>query len=546
MRFLFFVVLVLPTISLADIIPVRSQPQSVTIHPEVAIVSRSVTVAVPAGQHELRLPDLPPDLAPELVTVSTEGATLNARSFKDSPTRDDNWPLTSPELDAARAALRSAQDALGGQNDAISGALAKAAAAQAQVAFLDSLRSEETLNGDAQTLSAIGRIISADGAAARQGAIAAQAEARDLQEELRDLQLAVDRAQAQVTRLESTLENTSELSLFVTAAADSNVAVALEYLTFGARWVPNYRLDLLTGDAPSLNVERSVSISQSTGEDWRNVQLNVSSIRLIDESAPSRPFSRRLRIEDPAELRKRNSTLADLGASSIADPVIEAPVILEEGTPGNKAIFTTAGVVYNFDTPMSVLNGADDISVTLDGLSFDATQYARAVPRFDETAFRMVNFTNTSGESFLATFNTHPFAIDGQLAGTINVPAIEPNEEVELAFGALRGIQLKRVILDREEGDRGLITRTNQQIEDVRIDVENLTGEDWNLVLADSIPYSEQEDLTIDWSARPAPARTNVEDRRGVLEWDLTLAPGSKQSVVLRSEITWPEGKVLR
>ena len=66
------------------------------------------------------------------------------------------------------------------------------------------------------------------------------------------------------------------------------------------------------------------------------------------------------------------------------------------------------------------------------------------------------------------------------------------------------------------------------------------------MTLADKVPYSEQESLDISWSAAPRPAREDVEDERGILEWDLTVASGAVSEIRLESNIRWPDGEVLR
>jgi hypothetical protein len=113
-------------------------------------------------------------------------------------------------------------------------------------------------------------------------------------------------------------------------------------------------------------------------------------------------------------------------------------------------------------------------------------------------------------------------------------------------FGAIDGLRLKRVVVDKTEGDRGVISKSNERREQVRIEVENLTAEAWPVRVIDRVPYSEQEDLTIDYSATPAVSAENYDDGRGLLEWRFDLAPGKTQTVALDTTIGWPAGQVLR
>jgi hypothetical protein len=80
----------------------------------------------------------------------------------------------------------------------------------------------------------------------------------------------------------------------------------------------------------------------------------------------------------------------------------------------------------------------------------------------------------------------------------------------------------------------------------VEIEIRNLTGEAWNLRLIDRVPYSEEEDLEVRWTATPEPAETDLDGARGILAWDLALAPGATEVVRLDHVLTWPANKVLR
>jgi len=107
-------------------------------------------------------------------------------------------------------------------------------------------------------------------------------------------------------------------------------------------------------------------------------------------------------------------------------------------------------------------------------------------------------------------------------------------------------LRLTRVIPARQEGGRGVFVASNALEETIRIEVENLTSDPWPLRLLDRVPYSEQQELEIDWTAAPRPAAQDVDGKRGVLEWRFTLAPGATQEIVLDYALEWPEGKLLR
>ena len=69
--------------------------------------------------------------------------------------------------------------------------------------------------------------------------------------------------------------------------------------------------------------------------------------------------------------------------------------------------------------------------------------------------------------------------------GSINFATIEPTQEADLFFGPIDGLLVSRTVLDRNEGDRGIISRSNENSEDIRIDIENLTDRAWDLAVFD-------------------------------------------------------------
>ena len=66
------------------------------------------------------------------------------------------------------------------------------------------------------------------------------------------------------------------------AAAPTKATLRVTYAVRNARWVPLYDARLDTGAKdrkPALELVRRAEITQSTGEDWSDVALSVSTVR---------------------------------------------------------------------------------------------------------------------------------------------------------------------------------------------------------------------------------------------------------------------------
>jgi uncharacterized protein (TIGR02231 family) len=538
MRAFAFVALLCPLPALADVITLIAPPVAVTAYASGAMVTRTVSFDMPTGRHELRIADLDSNLDAAMIDITLDGATLSTRSWD----RDGDGPYRAPrtpEWLAAKAALDQATESLAQRDDAIALALAKAQAAQDQIGFLNGITLPEEAATDVDTLRAIGQLIASDGTAARSAMRAAEAEARALRQGRDDLAFAVQTAAAALDRATPPNTAPASLTLNVSAAQAGPATLTLRYPTQQVNWAPVYNL-FLENDK-TLRVERGAYIAQYSAEDWVNVELTLSTVSPFAGSEPGMLWPLLRRIEDEEYGKADPTLMRSQSAMSDAAPVLQAPVMIEERA---QADLSGIGVSYALPGKVTVRTQQDMVRIALGTVSFDAALSARAVPARNQTAFRLVQFENTSSEILLP--GQAILYVDGQLIGETMLATLPPNAEADIFFGPIDGLRLTRTVLDRNEGDRGIITRSNEEQETVRIDIENLTDRAWDVSVRDAVPFSEQEDLVITWDARPQPDITAVDDRRGILEWQLALPSGASQTITLETNLRWPDGMVLR
>ncbi|MEJ2021444.1 MAG: DUF4139 domain-containing protein, partial [Maritimibacter sp.] len=162
----------------------------------------------------------------------------------------------------------------------------------------------------------------------------------------------------------------------------------------------------------------------------------------------------------------------------------------------------------------------------------------------DETAFSVARFSNDSGEPILP--GQANILRDGHFIGRQQIDLIPAGAETELGFGAIEGIRLNTIFERNAEGDAGIITRSNTREQLISFTVENLTGEAQDVRAIFPLTYSEQEDLEVQVTATPKPSETDLDHKRGVSAWDLSLAPGETGEVSIKVELDWPQGQQLR
>ncbi|WP_157971236.1 DUF4139 domain-containing protein [Pseudogemmobacter bohemicus] len=536
----------LPSLGLpafADTITATSQITSVTVYPQGAKVTREVRFDSPsAGAHELLIADLPAGTQAGLLQLAgADGISTGAFSLREDrlPPRSDDL---TPEQQAAKANVEAAESAMRAAVAAVETGNARVQAANARAGYLASISGQPPEGATAETLREIAKVIGDETLAAAEEAAAARAALWPVQKALEEAQKALAEAQAALAALPSRDQDYTTLAVsFETEAAGPKTITVTHYID-QAGWRPVYDLYLSRKDGAALTIDRSVLVSQFSGEDWSGVALTLSSSRPSEQAAPSVlwPWQRWIEKEQPpaVDMARGSGTAAEMD-------MLPSPTTVAEAAPIN-ANMTVEGdtVVYHYPRKVDVADGVEDLRLGLDQLQAEPEIIAVAVPSRDRSAFVMAEFTNTTGEPLLP--GEALLYREGVLVGGTQLGLIAAGTEAEIAFGALDSIVLSRDMPQRDQGQSGVFTTSNQLNETAILRVENRGTDSWPLRVIDQIPYSEQQDLTVKTAITPAPSLTDIDGQRGIIGWEFELAAGGKEEISLGYTLSWPEGMVLR
>ncbi|MGB2201246.1 MAG: DUF4140 domain-containing protein, partial [Pseudooceanicola atlanticus] len=231
--------LAIPAALWADDLPVDSEVTSVTVFPQGATLTREGDFAVPAGQHQLILTDMPL-IDPASLRLSAPGLTIGAIRY-----RDDFTPPRTPEVNAAiedaEAEVERQERAVEVARDAVASIRIEAEAARSRIAFLDKIGDSDGLaNADPQALRDLAQMIGEVGLTARRDAQAAETRAREAE---RDVAAAVEslaEAKLALKALDTEAEERAYLAIDVRAAEAIEGVLSLTYMTEDAAWRPTY------------------------------------------------------------------------------------------------------------------------------------------------------------------------------------------------------------------------------------------------------------------------------------------------------------------
>jgi uncharacterized protein (TIGR02231 family) len=511
----------------------KSTVDAVTVYPDGASVTRVITADLVPGDNTLVANDFPLTLDPSSLRVEGEAGTkLTIGAIDTRPPRAAP-PVNLPELDKRIEALKDERGNLAG---AINAATARRKFAER---FAESSPAGLGEKGEARPIDEWRAAF----AAVAEEVAAADTAIRDAERKQRDIDREIARLEAdRASKPPSKLEVRIDLS----ANAATKATLRVTYSVRNARWMPLYDARLDTGAKdrkPALELVRRAEITQSTGEDWSNVALAVSTVRtarggsapdlnslIVQYPQPPRPLGSAA-FSDTAKLRQMPAPMAPESSAQRAD---EQQATAEVG--GFQVTFRIPGRVS-----LGASEGAKSLRVSTATIAPDLA--VRSAPVRDPTAFLEASFTQ--GEDAPLLPGRVAIYRDGVFVGRGQMAAASKDETVRLGFGADDKVKIERAVVKRNEGSAGLIVTTSKTDERAfKTSVRN--GHDFPIRIAieDQLPVSENEDIVVEMlpSTTP-PTATNLHDRRGVLEWAFEAKPGEARDISFAWRVRWPKDK---
>ena len=512
-----------------------SAVDAVTVYPDGASVTRLITLDLPSGDSTLVAKDFPLTLDPSSLRVEGEaGAKFTIGAIDSRPPRAAP-PANLPELDKRIEALKDERANLTG---AINAAAARRKFAER---FAESSPAGLGEKGEARPLAEWRAAF----AAVAEEVASADVAIRDAERKQRDLDREIARLESdRATRPPSKLEVRIDLA----AASAAKATLRVTYAVRQARWAPLYdaRLDTGTRDRkPALELVRRAEITQTTGEDWSNVALAVSTVRtarggsapelnslIVQYPQPPRPLAASA-ASDAAKPRSMPMP-APMAAEAVARRADEQEAAVEVG--GFQVTFRIPGRVS-----LGASEGAKSLRVSTATIAPDLA--VRSVPVRDPTGFLEARFVQ--GEDAPLLPGRVSIYRDGVFVGRGQMASAAKGEPVRLGFGADDKVKIERTVVKRNEGSAGLIVTTSKTDErSFKTTVRN--GHDFPIRIAieDQLPVSENEEIQVEMlpSTTP-PTATNLRERRGVLEWAFEAKPGEVKDIALAWRVRWPKDK---
>ncbi len=538
------IILSLPALSLsADLkrIAAPARITAVTVYADRALTTRSATLPLKPGSYLIAFESLPVLIQDDSVRVEGKGsggATIVGLEVKRA-FLEQSGEKRVKELDEEIRALELRSGALD----------AKKAGLSSQKAFMESIR---VAWGDRISKElAIGRPTAAELLDASNfvgvGVTRAEELTREAELEKKNIRDKIDALRRQ--RDESTGSRRKEaksVEVMVEIAREGNLTLDLATVISQASWQPSYDVRL-SPDAKTAELTFRAMVRQQTGEDWKNIDLTLSTARPATGGAPPELYPWRISffrpqpsppaaimMAAPAAVRARKSARMptesfrsdDVLAEEAAADVVTAQISDEQSS-----------VAFHIPRLLDIpADGAQHGTVVAIEQLPVSMEYL-ALPKLAPYVFLKSEIVNRAAYPLLPgkvnTFTGNTYT------GSSQLKKVAAGEKFDLFFGTDDQVTVKREEL-KQRKEAGMFSK-NRVSYRYRIELGNFRKEPLTVTLRDQLPVAGDEEIKVtldEPSLKPEEIKSD-----GAVAWKMPLQAGEKKELTFGIVVEYPKDR---
>lgn len=535
----------------AGTIKPSSKIASVTVYSGAAHVTRTATLDIAAGAHSVVFDDIIPPVDENSVSVSGEGTaavTIYGAALKQEYLQQ-----------AADERVRELEAQIESIDDAIAAARKDTEVLQQEREFLNSIKlfaGEEipkelvTTMPPVENLKGLRSFLSV--------------ELRDVEGKREDLRIkgrALSREKETLQRELSGLRGSGGqmkriLVVDLDCSKPGKLTLNVSYLVHGASWRPVY--DARTDYAKSeVELTSFGVVKQSTGEDWQDVALTLSTAKpalggrlpyiapwILQPYQPlpvaARGAPRALLKAGVADVQYSPEAFSQQAVSMAESHLPESPQPAEMAYSDvqQKGI----SVVYRIPHPATLKSDGTESRLPIAAQTLQAHYEYSAYPRAQELAYLGTKVVNAAGMQLLA--GEVNLFLEGDYIGKSSIDHVGPGETFSLFLGVNENVRVKREQISRLVDDvmlGGIPSPNRKTTFKYKLTVENYKAAKIKMNLFEAMPVPENEKIKVKvFDVSLPPAARDWEDRKGIWQWVFELEPKAKKEIFYSFAIEHP------
>lgn len=411
-----------------------------------------------------------------------------------------------------------------------------------------------------------------------------------VQENIYDCEIKAKRMNAEYTKIQQQIYDletkfnryTSTVYVNLSASVKSTTNVKITYLVNNASWSANYDAKATDLSTP-LQLTFKATVKQTTGEDWNNVKLKLSTGNpnknktkpelamwylyaydeyvyksnkkgkkdygmqteyygaetKMEESENKEVYLEDVSIQKSQELSYSSRREGNVTYNSNADGAATVNFTNTTAATYTTMIETGVNAEYDIDIPYTILSDGKDNSVEIKKYEMPVDYSYYAVPKMEKDAFLVADITGWEKYNFIPGYVS--VYINDTYTGRSYFDTQSVEDTLQLSMGRDQSVIVQRKKVKDLTGT-GIIGGNKKLNMGYEITVRNTRKTPIKLCLLDQFPLStikEIEVTPLEFSG----ADYNKEN--GQLEWKMDVPAGESKAVKFNYSVKYPKDKVI-
>lgn len=308
----------------------------------------------------------------------------------------------------------------------------------------------------------------------------------------------------------------------------------LLYLVSSASWEPSYDVHV-SSDFTGVSISQVARVRQNSGEDWENVEVQLStsmpSIGLDPPELPSRyyvlPYPGAPDLQGLAALGYDGGDLAALDATGGVGTL-----------SASNASYAQSGLAASFQVigSRTVRSGGEPSQILLTSLPMQVWPERYLVPSVSDQAYLRADVLYSGDQPLVA--GTAKVYLGPDFLGETAIPVLHRGDRTTIHLGIDPNLTVKYEALSDERDNPGLLSSTAHRTRVFRADFRlNPNSGPVEVLVEEVLPLTRDDRIEISPVQMQPPPLNDEESMKlrndGIYRWKFRLAPGASQ------RITW-------
>jgi uncharacterized protein (TIGR02231 family) len=362
--------------------------------------------------------------------------------------------------------------------------------------------------------------------------------------ELKTIDEKIVRIQNQLNSLRSVKkEPTSEVLIVANAAAKTNARFNLSYVIYNAGWYPEYDIRAVSIKDP-VNLVYKAKVFQSSGENWENVKLAISTGNpMVSGDKPIiYPWYLNFLDLNAGMIEMDEVTVVAYGIKRESSKKATDDMKNEEQAAYRSFTQTTnqTNVEFGIDVPYTIPSNGKPNVVQINEYQLNATYTYYSVPKINTDAFLLAKITGWAEYSLLP--GQANIFFEGTFVGNSSINPTITQDTLDLSLGRDQSIVVSRTKIKDFESKK-LLGVNKKETFGWEISVRNNKNADIAIIIEDQFPISSNKDIEVEQIEK---SNAQLNETLGKLTWEMNLNPKETKKVQVKYSVKYPKDKIVQ